>query len=148
MTHIHSPTFTVGAVQCPLGGSLQENLERVIDGVAEARSQGAGIVVPPELFEGPYFCKSERDVLFDAARPAAGHPTIEAFRELAHRLGVVIPVSFFERAGQAYYNSLAIVDADGAVLGIYRKSHIPAGPGYQEKFYFRPGDSGFRAWDT
>jgi N-carbamoylputrescine amidase len=148
MTHIHAPTFSVAAVQCALGGKLSENLERVIDGVAEARSEGAEIVLPPELFEGPYFCRAERDVLFDAARPARGHSTIEAFRELAHRLGVVIPVSFFERAGQSYYNSVAIVDADGAVLGIYRKSHIPAGPGYEEKFYFRPGDTGFRVWDT
>ncbi len=148
MTHLHCPTFTVAAIQCPLGGSVAENLERVIHGVAEARALGAEIVLPPELFEGPYFCRAERDVLFDLARPAKGHPTVEAFRELAHRLGVVIPVSFFERAGQAHYNSVAMIDADGAVLGIYRKSHIPAGPGYEEKFYFRPGDTGFRVWDT
>jgi len=148
MTDLHSPTFTVAAVQCPLGGTLAENLERVVHGVAEARSEGAHIILPPELFEGPYFCRAERDVLFEGARPAARHPTIEAFRELAHRLGVVIPVSFFERAGQAYYNSVAVIDADGTVLGVYRKSHIPAGPGYQEKFYFRPGDTGFKAWDT
>jgi N-carbamoylputrescine amidase len=148
MTHIHAPTFTVAAVQCPLGGSLTENLGRVIHGVAEARSLGADIVLPPELFEGPYFCRAQRDVLFDQARPASGHPTVEAFRELARKLGVVIPVSFFERAGQSYYNSVAVVDADGAVLGVYRKSHIPSGPGYEEKFYFRPGDTGFRVWDT
>jgi N-carbamoylputrescine amidase len=148
MPDILSPTFTVAAVQCPLGGSLTENLERVVHGVADARSHGAEIVLPPELFEGPYFCRAERDVLFDAARPVAGHPTIAAFQELAHRLGVVIPVSFFERAGQSFYNSVAMIDADGKVLGIYRKSHIPAGPGYEEKFYFRPGDTGFKVWET
>ena len=148
MTAIVSPHFTVAAIQCPLGGTLAENLERVIHGVAEARSHGAEIVLPPELFEGPYFCRAEKDVLFDLARPAEGHPTIAAFQELAHRLGVVIPVSFFERAGQAFYNSVAIIDANGKRLGIYRKSHIPAGPGYEEKFYFRPGDTGFKAWDT
>jgi N-carbamoylputrescine amidase len=148
MTHFHSPHFSVAAIQCPLGGTLPENLERVIHGVAEARGHGADIVLPPELFEGPYFCRAERDFLFDTARPAAGHPTIGAFQELAHRLGVVIPVSFFERAGQCFYNSVAIIDADGVVLGVYRKSHIPAGPGYEEKFYFRPGDTGFKVWDT
>jgi N-carbamoylputrescine amidase len=148
MTAILSPTFTVAAIQCPLGGSLTANLERVIHGVAEARGHGAEIILPSELFEGPYFCRAEKDVLFDLARPAAGHPTIAAFQELAHRLGVVIPVSFFERAGQSFYNSVAIIDADGKQLGIYRKSHIPAGPGYEEKFYFRPGDTGFKAWDT
>jgi N-carbamoylputrescine amidase len=148
MPELFSPTFTVAAVQCPLGGSLSENLERVVHGVAEARGHGAEIILPPELFEGPYFCRAERDVLFDSARPAERHPTIEAFRELAHRLGVVIPVSFFERAGQSYYNSVAVIDADGKVLGIYRKSHIPAGPGYEEKFYFRPGDTGFKVWET
>jgi len=148
MPDLHQPTFCVAAIQCPLGGSLTENLERVIHGVADARSHGAEIVLPPELFEGPYFCRVERDMLFDLARPLEGHPTIAAFQELAHRLGVVIPVSFFERAGQSFYNSVAIVDADGKVLGVYRKSHIPAGPGYEEKFYFRPGDTGFKAWDT
>jgi len=148
MPELTSPTFTVAAIQCPLGGSLADNVRRVMTAVESAARMGAQIVLPPELFEGPYFCRAERDTLFDLARPALGHPTIAAFQELARRLGVVVPVSFFERAGQSFYNSVAIVDADGALLGIYRKSHIPAGPGYEEKFYFRPGDTGFRAWDT
>jgi N-carbamoylputrescine amidase len=148
MPTIDPPTFTVAAIQCPLGGSVKENVERVAAAVADAARRGAQLVLPPELFEGPYFCRAERDVLFDLARPAEGHPTIAAFRELARKTSTVIPVSFFERAGQQFYNSVAIVDATGDVLGLYRKSHIPAGPGYEEKFYFRPGDTGMRAWDT
>jgi N-carbamoylputrescine amidase len=117
-------------------------------GVRAAAARGARIILPSELFEGYYFCREEREENFARARPADGHPTIAHFQRLAAELGVVIPVSFFERAGQAYYNSIAILDADGRVLGIYRKSHIPDGPGYEEKFYFRPGDTGFRAWPT
>ena len=143
-----SKLLTVAAIQCALGASRDENVAKVIGLVRKAADRGANVILPPELFEGPYFCRAERDVLFEGARPAARHPTIEAFRELAHRLGVVIPVSFFERAGQVHYNSVAVVDADGAVLGVYRKSHIPDGPGYEEKFYFRPGDTGFRVWPT
>jgi N-carbamoylputrescine amidase len=141
-------SITVAAIQCPLGGSKHENVVRVMHGIVEASRQGAQVVLPPELFEGPYFCRAERDVLFDAATPVKGHPTIAEIQELAKKLGVVIPVSFFERAGQSFYNSVAVVDADGSLLGVYRKSHIPAGPGYEEKFYFRPGDTGFKVWDT
>jgi N-carbamoylputrescine amidase len=140
--------LTLGVVQCALGGSVAENVAKVTDLVRAAAARGAGVVLPPELFEGPYFPRVERDTYFSWARPAEGHPTIAHFRDLAKELGVVIPVSFFERAGQAYYNSVAILDADGSVLGVYRKSHIPDGPGYEEKFYFRPGDTGFRAWRT
>ena len=114
----------------------------------EAARRGATVILPPELFEGPYFCTKESDEFFAWAKPAEGHPTIARFSALARELGVAIPVSFFERAGPAHYNSLAMVDADGTVLGIYRKSHIPDGPGYEEKFYFRPGDTGFVAWRT
>jgi N-carbamoylputrescine amidase len=143
-----SSALTVAAIQCPLGGSLAENVARVTEWVVKAYADGARVILPSELFEGPYFCRAEKDVLFDLARPLEGHPTIAAMSALARKLEVVLPVSFFERAGQAYYNSIAVVDADGSTLGIYRKSHIPAGPGYEEKFYFRPGDTGFRAWDT
>ena len=143
-----SELVTVAAVQCPLGGSVEENVARVEGHVREAAARGAQVILPPELFEGPYFCREERDSFFDWARPAAGHPTIGRFAALARELGAVIPVSFFEKAGQAHYNSVAVVDADGSVLGVYRKSHIPDGPGYEEKFYFRPGDTGFRAWRT
>ena len=143
-----SETVTVAAVQCPLGGGLEENVARVERLVREAASRGARVILPPELFEGPYFCREEKDSFFAWARPAEGHPTVERFARLARELGAVIPVSFFEKAGQAHYNSVAVVVADGTVLGVYRKSHIPDGPGYEEKFYFRPGDTGFKAWKT
>lgn len=147
MTH-EQREVTVAVVQCPIGEDLAENVTRVERHVRDAAARGAQIVLPSELFEGPYFCthQDERELL--RARPFDAHPTIARFAALARELGVVIPVSYFERAGQATYNSLAVVDADGTVLGNYRKSHIPDGPGYMEKFYFRPGDTGFRVWDT
>ena len=140
--------IAVGVVQCALGGSREENVERVIRLVREAATAGAQVVLPPELFEGPYFPREESEAWFDEAREAEGNPTIDRIAKLAKELSVVIPVSFFERAGQAHYNSLAMIDADGTVMGVYRKSHIPDGPGYSEKFYFRPGDTGFRVWRT
>lgn len=138
----------VGVVQCGLGDDRATNVERVEGLVRRAAAEGAQVVVPPELFEGPYFPREEREDWFDEARPVEGNTTLERFSALAAELGVVIPVSFFERAGQAHYNSLAMIDADGRRLGVYRKSHIPDGPGYSEKYYFRPGDTGFRVWDT
>ncbi|NWJ41339.1 MAG: N-carbamoylputrescine amidase [Geothrix sp.] len=138
----------VAATQCAFGGSLDENVARVEGLVREAAAQGAQVILPSELFEGLYFCREEKDAFFDWAKPAEGNPTIARFQKLAKELGVVIPVSFFERDGHAFYNSLAMVDADGAMLGVYRKSHIPDGPGYEEKFYFRPGNTGFKVWDT
>jgi N-carbamoylputrescine amidase len=116
--------------------------------VRAAAGEGANIVLLQELFHGPYFCKDERPEFLGWARPFAGHPLVARFADLAKELGVVIPVSFFERAGQAHFNSVALADADGAVLGLYRKSHIPQGPGYEEKYYFTPGDTGFKAFDT
>ena len=139
-------SLTVAAVQCALGGSVAQNVAKVERLVREAAKKGARVVLPPELFEGPYFCREEKDSFFSWARPAEDHPTIRRFSELARELSVAIPVSFFEKAGPAYYNSVAMVDAGGVILGIYRKSHIPDGPGYEEKFYFRPGDTGFVAW--
>jgi N-carbamoylputrescine amidase len=143
-----SSRICVAAIQAPFGGSREENVARVTAHVRAAAAKGAQVILPPELFEGPYFCREEKDVFFDLARPAEGNATIEHFARLARELGVVIPISFFERAGQAHYNSVAIADADGAILGVYRKSHIPDGPGYEEKFYFRGGDTGFRVWPT
>ncbi|HEU4412333.1 MAG TPA: N-carbamoylputrescine amidase [Polyangiaceae bacterium] len=140
--------LVVAAVQCPLGGETSENLERLSGHVREAAARGAKVVLMPELVEGPYFCKEESDRHFSRAAPLEGNPTIEHFAQLAKSLGVVLPVSFFERAGQSYYNSVAVVGEGGRVLGLYRKSHIPDGPGYEEKFYFRPGDTGFRVWPT
>ena len=102
----------------------------------------------PELFATPYFCITQDPTHFAHALPFEGNPIVARFAALAKELGVVLPVSFFERAGQAHFNSVAMADADGRILGLYRKSHIPQGPGYEEKFYFSPGDTGFRVWDT
>lgn len=143
-----SSKVTVGAVQLALSDDATINTKRVTEGIREAASRGAKIVLPSELFEGFYFCTEQSDEHFKRARSLEGHPTILHFQNLASSLGVVIPVSFFEKAQHAYYNSVAIIDADGKLLGVYRKSHIPDGPGYQEKFYFRPGDTGFKVWKT
>lgn len=124
------------------------NVGRVTDMVRAAAAKGAHIVLPSELLEGHYFCRNQNERDFCRARPALGHPTLQHFRQLAAELGVVIPVSFFEQAGPEYYNSIAVFDADGADLGLYRKSHVPDGPGYQEKFFFKPGNTGFKAFST
>jgi N-carbamoylputrescine amidase len=139
---------TVAALQTSFTEDLATNVAKVTDLVRKAAFQGAQVILPSELFEGPYFCREERDEFFDWAKPLTEHPTIKHFQQLAQELAVVIPVSFFEKAGQNYYNSMALVDADGALLGTYRKSHIPDGPGYEEKFYFRPGNTGFKVWPT
>lgn len=141
-------TLRVAALQAALGGAVEQNVSRVVELVRAAAARGARVILPPELFEGPYFCKVERDEFFSWAREVEGHPTLQRFAALARELEVVLPVSFFEKAGQAYYNSVAVFDTDGGNLGIYRKSHIPDGPGYEEKFYFRPGDTGFRVFRT
>lgn len=124
------------------------NVDRAEAAVRRAASQGAQIVLLPELFETPYFCKDRRIADFGLARPVAGHPTLARMSALAAELSVALPVSFFERANNAFFNSLAMIDADGATLGVYRKSHIPDGPGYQEKFFFSPGDTGFKVFET
>ena len=139
---------TVAALQSAFSDDANANVSRVTAMVREAALKGANVVLPPELFEGHYFCREQKSRHFDRAHSVEEHPAIQHFQLLASELGVVIPVSFFERAGQAYYNSVAVIDAGGALLGVYRKSHIPDGPGYQEKFYFRPGDTGFKAWPT
>ncbi|MBI5504317.1 MAG: N-carbamoylputrescine amidase [Deltaproteobacteria bacterium] len=139
---------SVGVLQAALGGEREANVRRIESLVHEAAARGAHVALPPELFEGPYFPKVESEEFFEWARPAAGNATIARFQALAAQLGVVVPVSFFEKDGPHYYNSVAMIDAGGALLGIYRKSHIPDGPGYEEKFYFRPGDTGFRTWQT
>jgi N-carbamoylputrescine amidase len=141
-------SLVVAALQCPLGGPRADNLARVEKLVREAAARGANVVLPPELFEGPYFCREERSEHFAEARTLDQDEAVARMRTVARELGVVIPVSFFEHAGQAYFNSVAMIDASGDVLGVYRKSHIPDGPGYEEKFYFRPGDTGFRVWPT
>lgn len=139
---------TVAAIQCPLGGTREENIARIEAHVRDAAKKGANVILPPELFEGPYFCREEKETFFGWARPFEGNTTIAHFAAIAKELGVVVPVSFFEKAGPAYYNSLAFIDETGSVRGLYRKSHIPDGPGYEEKYYFRAGDTGFRVWPT
>ena len=139
---------TLGVVQFACCDDVAENVATATRLVREAAARGANIVLVQELFEGLYFCQEENPAHFDRARPLEGHDTVEAFRKLAAELRVVIPVSFFERRNQAHFNSVAMVDDTGAVLGLYRKSHIPDGPGYSEKFYFNPGDTGFRVWKT
>lgn len=139
---------TLAATQMACSDDVAENVARAEALVREAAGQGADVVLIQELFEGHYFCQDEHPDNFVRANEAEGHDTIRRFQELAAELDVVLPVSFFERANNAYYNSVAIVDADGRNLGVYRKTHIPDGPGYEEKFYFNPGDTGFRVWDT
>lgn len=140
--------LAIGVVQCALGGSREENVSRVLGHVREAAERGARIVLTPELFEGPYFPRSQDEAFFSWARPFEDNETLARVASLARELEVVLSFSFFEHAGQAYYNSVAVVDADGSVLGLYRKAHIPDGPGYNEKYYFRPGDTPFRAFRT
>ncbi len=140
--------ITVAALQLPLGGGLPENIDAVSDLVAHAADKGADIILPPELFEGPYFCQVEDECLFATAHPTTEHPAVRAMAKLAKQLKVAIPTSFFERDGPHHYNSLAMIDPDGEIMGVYRKSHIPDGPGYEEKYYFRPGNTGFKVWDV
>jgi N-carbamoylputrescine amidase len=141
-----SHKITVAAMQLAFGEDLTENIRNVSDLVREAVDRGAQVVLPPELFEGPYFCRTEDEALFASARPAADHPSVKAMQQLAEELRIWIPTSFFEADGQHYYNSLAMIGPDGKIEGVYRKSHIPDGPGYEEKFYFRPGNTGFKVW--
>lgn len=139
---------TVAALQSEFSDDVGTNVRRVTELVRAAAAKGAQIVLPSELFEGTYFCRSQNERDFDRARAAHAHPTLHHFQQLARELGVVIPVSFFEQAGPEFYNSIAVIDADGTDLGLYRKSHLPDGPGYQEKFFFKPGNTGFKAFST
>ncbi|AFN57561.1 N-carbamoylputrescine amidase [Zymomonas mobilis] len=139
--------ITVAALQLALTDDIQTNIDRVSVLVEEAAAQGAKIILPPELFEGHYFCATEDESCFARAKPVEEHPAVLAMQKLAKRLKVTIPTSFFESDPPHYYNSLAMINSDGEIMGVYRKSHIPDGPGYEEKFYFRPGNSGFKVWD-
>ena len=139
--------ITVAALQLAFSADMDANIANVSRLVREAASRGAQVILPPELFEGEYFCRVEDEGLFANARPTAEHPAVLAMQSLASELKVSIPTSFFEADGPHHYNSLAMIDPDGKVQGVYRKSHIPDGPGYEEKFYFRPGNTGFKVWD-
>ena len=141
-------SITVAAIQTSYGQDLAANIAKTEAFVREAARGGADVVLPSELFQGIYFCTRQDPKWFETAFPVDTHPCVIALKKLAGELGVVIPISIFEKDGPRYYNSVAIADADGALLGVYRKSHIPDGPGYQEKYYFRPGDTGFKTWKT
>jgi N-carbamoylputrescine amidase len=141
-------TVTVAVVQFASTWDKPANIAKAKDMVRVAASRGANIVVLPELFATPYFCQDQLVDHFAHAAEFHDNELVGDFAALAKELSVVLPLSFFERATNAYFNAVAIIDADGAVLGRYRKSHIPDGPGYQEKYYFHPGDSGFRVWRT
>lgn len=139
---------TLAATQMACGPDPRANVANAKKLVRQAKAQGAQVVLIQELFETPYFCKDQLAKHFSLAEPFENNKLIAEFSALAQELQVVLPLSFFERANNAHFNSLAMIDADGAVLGLYRKSHIPDGPGYQEKFYFNPGDTGFKVWPT
>lgn len=141
-------TITVAATQMSCTWDTTANLDKAESLVHRAVQQGAQMVLLQELFETPYFCKDQRADFFSLSKPVQDNPLLMRFSQLAATLQVVLPISFFERANQAYYNSVMIIDADGRQLGIYRKTHIPDGLGYQEKFYFSPGDTGFQVWQT
>ena len=139
---------TVAAIQISCSWDTAANIKKADLLVRQAAQQGAQIVLLPELFETPYFCKDQKEDYFAWAKAVTNHPLLTHFSQLAAELKVVLPISFFERAYQVFYNSIMIIDADGTQLGIYRKTHIPDGPGYQEKFYFAPGNTGFKVWQT
>ena len=140
--------ITLAATQMACGSDRAANLERAEQLIRQAAAQGANVILIQELFETPYFCQDQLAENFQLACPVEGNEGLAKFQSLARELDVVLPFSFFERDHQAYFNSVAMIDAGGALLGVYRKTHIPDGVGYQEKYYFNPGDTGFRVWDT
>jgi N-carbamoylputrescine amidase len=138
----------LAVVQMRMSAALEDNVARAMAAIRDAAGRGATVVLLPELFEGYYWPQAQREQFFERAHPLEGHPFVPRFQALARELGVVLPLSFFERAGHTHYNSLVMIDATGDTLGLYRKSHIPDGPGYMEKYYFTPGDTGFKAFTT
>ncbi len=139
---------TIAGIQMPFNADINDNLERTSYWVEQAAKRGAHIILPSELFEGLYFCSAQQEHWFDQANTVGKHPAVAAMKKIAAQLKVYIPCSFFEREGPHTFNSVAMIDSDGKVMGVYRKSHIPDGPGYQEKYYFKPGNSGFKVWAT
>ena len=140
--------LTVAITQMASENDWKKNCDKAEKLVRDAARQGAQLILLQELFDGDYFCIEQHTRFFKNAHEIENHPTVARFAALAKELGVVLPISVFERAGQAHYNTTVMANADGKHLGIYRKSHIPDGRGYQEKFYFSPGDTGFKVWDT
>lgn len=139
---------TVAAVQMKCSAKRAENIEKAVEMAEKAAASGANVILLPELFERPYFCQERRYEYYGYAEKTEENAAVKRFRETAKKLGAVIPVSFYERAGNCLYNSIAVIDADGSLLGVYRKTHIPDDHYYQEKFYFSPGNTGFKVWDT
>ncbi|HAV1367189.1 N-carbamoylputrescine amidase [Vibrio parahaemolyticus] len=143
-----SKVVKFAALQLTKSWDLEDNLAKAKNAIREAAQNGANVILPQELFAAPYFCKKQEAKYFELAEETANSHLIQEMSELAKELSVVIPVSYFEKAGNTFFNSLVMIDADGTVLDNYRKSHIPDGPGYSEKYYFSPGDTGFKVWQT
>ena len=141
-------TITTAAIQTSYGEDMAANIKKTQGFIRAAAAEGAQVILPSELFQGPYVCVAQDERRVATAYPWREPPAVTALAPLAGELGVVLPLSIFEREGPHYFNSLVMVDADGSLMGVYRKSHIPDGPGYMEKYYFRPGDTGFKVWDT
>ena len=141
-------TITVAGLQLAFTGVRDTDIARTAGAVRDAAAAGAQVILPPELFEGHYFCRHEDESLFATALPLAQHPAVTTMQQVALETRTYIPTSFFEKDGPHHYNSLAMIDDGGNIMGVYRKSHIPDGPGYEEKFYFRPGNTGFKVWET
>lgn len=143
-----SKTTTVAAIQTSYTDDMKANIDKTIALIKEAARQGANVVLPSELFQGLYFCTEQNEKWFSHAYPAESHPCVLALKPVAKAHGLVIPVSIFEKSGPEYYNSVVMLDDKGDIMGTYRKTHIPDGAGYQEKYYFKPGNTGFKVWDT
>ncbi|MBS9997517.1 N-carbamoylputrescine amidase [Vibrio alginolyticus] len=143
-----SKVVKFAALQLTKSWDLEDNLAKAKNAICEAAQNGANVILPQELFAAPYFCKKQEAKYFELAEETENCRLIKEMSALAKELGVVIPVSYFEKAGNTFFNSLVMIDADGTVLDNYRKSHIPDGPGYSEKYYFSPGDTGFKVWQT
>ncbi len=140
--------ITVAGLQLGFSGVRDADIAMTAAAVRGAAAAGAQVILPPELFEGHYFCRHEDESLFANALPLGKHPAVAAMQQVALETKTYIPASFFEKDGPHHYNSLAMIDDGGNIMGVYRKSHIPDGPGYEEKFYFRPGNTGFKVWET
>ena len=139
---------TFAATQMACSKNSKDNIDKAVNIIESAAKKGANVVLIQELFETQYFCKDQKEELFELAKPFEDNPTIRLMSKVAKDNNVVLPISFFEKANKAHFNTIAMIDSDGTIMGKYRKSHIPDGPGYQEKFYFNPGNTGFKVWDT
>lgn len=140
--------ITIATCQMQMSSDVNENIAKADKLVREAAKEGANVVLLPELFERPYFCQERRYDYYEYATPLSENPAVNHFKKVAAELGIVMPISFYEKDVTVLYNTIAMIDADGSVLGVYRKTHIPDDHFYQEKFYFTPGNTGFKVWDT